>query len=63
MLVTKALIDSQVFNMFKPIAEVRGTVSKDHTESICIFDFVCTRFLALAVLGIPKRVTVVISMS
>lgn len=49
--------------MLKPIAEVRRTVSKDRMESICIFDLVCTRFLALAVLGIPKRVTVVISMS
>lgn len=49
--------------MFKAIAEVKGTVSKDRTESICIFDLVCTRFLALAVLGTPKRVAVVISMS
>lgn len=49
--------------MFEPIAEVRGAVSKDRMESICIFVLVCTRFLALAVLGTPKRVTVVISMS
>lgn len=57
------LIVSGVLNVFKAIAEVKGTVSKDRTESICIFDLVCTRFLALAVLGTPKRVAVVISMS